>query len=167
MPPNPTTGGIGWAWSAIRGAVADRANTAQLWTAVRQVAAATGQELPSGAFRAVNALRSRAVQLRTAGEVFARAEPDQLVTGQMLPVGVTARNATERLLLPMYKITFDLEMVDSEGELQVKTVSMVDNFLPGLTVGEAQDAVMEAAEGLSQEYGMAYSGVANLWPEMI
>lgn len=167
MPPNPQTGGIGWAWGAIREAANERASTAEIWQAVRESAGRVGATLPPGAFASVNTLRSLAVQLRTAGENFARSAPTDLFSWNMAPLGINARPAGDRELLPMFKVTFDLQTFDPDGNLQTRTVSMIDNYVEGMTVGDVQDLVLDSAEGLAAGYEQSFAGVSNLWPEMV
>lgn len=164
---SPESEAFGWASGVINAGVQQKADTATLWQAIRTEAERLGVTDLSGGFRAVTELRSIYVQQRQAAESFGRSGDSELFTRQLAPEDVNARDLADQGLFPEYLVRFDLETVDDLGEVNVRTVTMRDTWLPDMTVGQVRDAVAQSAAGLSNDYGVTLSGFSNLRPVSI
>lgn len=167
MPTSPEAHSYAYAWGVIQSAVEERANTATIFGAVQAEAESLGMDTPPGMWKAVNELRSLAVQMRNAGEAFNRASPDTLFTYQLAPPDINARAIEDRALFPEYLARFDLEATGPDGETVIRTLTMRDVWAPGITVGDVAEAVTEAAIGMSQRYGLEFGSVSNIRPVSI
>lgn len=138
-------------WGTIRSGAAQRATTAEIWDAIRAVAAERGRALPRGAFKEVNQMRSLASGLRNAADRLERANPDQVITGDMIGLNIYSRSMDQMSLAPRYHIRYEVNSI-VDGELVTTWLSDVRSNLTGVTVGELQDdlnasAIVSAASG--------------------
>ena len=154
-------------WGIIQAGVSVRASTSELWAEVRGFASEHGLQLGQGAFAAVNEMRGLAASMRRGAETFQAAGREAGFNPSMAPPDISTRPPGARLAQPEYLVRFDLTYRDPSGEEVTRTVSMRDSWRPGMTVGDVQDAVAEAAEGLSLDYGQGLVGFSNMRPVMV
>lgn len=151
-------------WGIIQAGVSVKASTAELWAEIRGFASEHGLQLGPGAFAAVNEMRGIAASMRRGAETFQAAERERGFDPSMAPPDISTRSPGAQLAQPEYLARFDLTYLDPTGEEVTRTVSMRDVWRPGMTVGDVYDAVQEAGEGLSLDYGQGFIGVANVRP---
>jgi hypothetical protein len=147
-------GKYAYAWGTIQAQSSQRASTAEVFAAVKQIAEDLGMDTPPGMFRAVNEMRSLAVQMRNAGQAFNRASPEARLTASLAPPDINARALADRNIFPEYLARFEMTHRTAEGELVTITRSMRDTWQPGLTVGDVTSTVAEVALGLANDYGI-------------
>lgn len=164
MAVSETAAQLGYAWGAIQAAVNDRATTAQLWADVREAAADAGYPLPSGAFAAVNELRSLAVQQRNSAAAFNSAGDQALMTQAFAALDYNSRSSADRALFPELLARFELQSIDALGNQEVNMYTARLTWTPDMTVGEVRDQVGLAAAGLAADYGVEFAGVGDIFP---
>jgi hypothetical protein len=167
MPLSPEAQGYSWAWGAIQSAVAERASTAQVFAAVQAEAERAGYDTPPGMFAAVNELRGLSVAERRGAETFQRSAPEAAFDMSMAAPDINARGDADRSLFPEYLARFDMTYITATGEQVTSTYTMRDTWAPNMTVQDVQDAVMESAAGLSNDYGVELVDVGNIRPVTI
>lgn len=144
-----------------------RARPGEFWGEVRAALTEAGLWQAGKVRAVVGPMWSAAIARRSAYEQFAKASPEQRFDISMAAPDINARELTVRNAQPEYLVRFDLTFTGPLGEQQTKTVSMSDVWRPGMTVGQVYDAVREAAEGLSNDYGQGMVGFGNLRPVLI
>lgn len=158
--------------TAFRGAVAGiieagaavRASTGELWAEIRGAAAEAGLSIGQAGFGIVNELRSGATARRRSAERFQRTPMSATFGPDLRAPEINVRSLAVQAVQPQYLVRFDLTYLGPDGETATRTVSMRDDWRPGMTVGDVHDAVAEAAEGLANDYGQGLVGVSNLRP---
>ncbi len=148
----------------IESGAMQRATSSQMWAKLRPAIAEAGLPTGQAGLAIVRQLWSAAATRRKGYEAFARAKPTDLFTTRMAAPDMSMRSQVLRDMVPQYRVRFDLSGRNADGELETRTVSMMDIWRPGTTVGDVLDAVAEAAEALSRKYKLEYVGHANLRP---
>lgn len=151
----------------IEGGAQVRASTAELWTEIRGAASEAGVAIGQSGFELVNRMRGEAAARRVGYERFNRAPAGAEFTMAMAAPEANIRPEAARAIQPEYLVRFDLTYLDPLGNETTRTVSLRDVWRPGMTVGDVIDAVGEAAEGLSNEYGQGLVGFSNIRPVTI
>jgi hypothetical protein len=174
MPGTPEELFRGVVAGVIESAATARASTAGLWAELRPRLGEAGLLTEGGAntlgrtgWQIVNEIRSRAVARRNGYQRFQRADPNQLFDNTMAAPEENLRPAAQRAIFPEYLARFDIQFVNNDGDLEVKTVSLRKDWVPGMTVQDVMDDVGAAAEGLALEYGQTLVGVSNVRPVTI
>lgn len=103
-------------WGVIRGQVAARASTSELWAAINQFRAEQGLGSIPGGIGAVSKLRSLAVSQRAAVDYFAQADAHQTVDASWIAQDITSRPLDEQALTPMWKINFGVTRLTETGQ---------------------------------------------------
>lgn len=167
MPPSWESRFRGQVAGIIEAGVAVRATTSELWTEIRGSTTEAGVPITNRGFALVRQMRKEAVARRKGYERFQAADPQQAFTTTMAAPDMNVRSAMVRDVSPEYLVRFDLTFAGPDGTPTTRTVSVHDIWRPGMTVGDVQDSVAEAAEGLALDYGQGLIDFANLRPVMI
>lgn len=159
--------------NALRGSiyasVAARETTAQLWQRIRsELGLPPGTPTGLG-FQQVNRIRSEAAGLRNTSAVIERGLSqlgatgiDQAVSSRMITTASYARPAAERNLMPMWNITFQMQMTDEQGNPDIGWFTITKRgTLPG-SVGDLQDMVNFDAEMMAGRYGKAFASAGSI-----
>lgn len=102
-------------WGVIRGQVANRASTADLWAAINDFREQQGLGSIPGGIGAISKLRSLAVSQRSAVEMFAQADAHQTIDASWIAQDITSRPPDEQALTPMWKINFGVTRLTETG----------------------------------------------------
>lgn len=156
-----------WAWGAVQSAVGARASTAEVFQAVRDEAARTGQAMAPDMWQAVNELRSLAATMRNGAEAFQSADRAELFTRAFAPPDINARAAADQALFPEALVRFRMDVINPNGETDSRAVTVRINWTPDMTVGDVQDQVMGLAGGLAERYGVELADIGDLAPVSI
>lgn len=148
-------------WGTVRGAVAQRASTADVWGAIRDMAAASGLPNLGISLQDFNQLRSAAVGVRNAGETLAKAPAEWGLNSSMIGVTPYARSLADRANTPqwsvgMYHTTADLEGNESTDYRMVRFTGQ----LPA-TKADLELALEQDAEALADKYGRTHVGIES------
>lgn len=148
-------------WGTIQQAVSERASTADLWSAVRNVAAAEGVSFIGVTATDMSALRGIAAGQRNARETLAAARPDQAIEPTMIASDLSARGQAEQNLAPSWLVRFEHD-ITVNGQLQtVWRTSTIDGFLPA-TKSDLLASVTQDAVGMADDYGVTHIGVGQM-----
>lgn len=146
-------------WGTILGSVFSRATTQQLWGALRGAASASGVTLAPGAFLQVSALRSLAVQQRSAMESFAAMAPGQAITSSEIAPAVDANLQGIALRGANYRVAWQQVITAPDGSLTTRWNTTV--YTEGLpTTWDALQADLELqGEELAASSDERYAGI--------
>jgi hypothetical protein len=146
-------------WGAARGAVNDRASTAQFYAALNAAAGSFNLESHGLSFQTVNQLRSSAASVRNASERFARAPEGNAIDSTMIGVTPYARSLGAQADMPVFHVGIYLTTADSETGEQ-STDYRILQFTGGLPATKAAllAAAQQDAEQLALDYGVDYVG---------
>jgi hypothetical protein len=167
MAPTWETRFLGAVSGLIEAGAAARASTAQLWNEIRSATQEAGLSIGQAGFALVSQLRSAAVERRNGYERFQAAPATALFDQSMRAPEANIRSQAVREIQPEYLVRFDLTFTTLGGGIETQTVSLRDVLRPGMTVGDVQDAVSEAADGLALSYGTGLVNYSNLRPVTI
>ena len=149
-------------FGAIQGAVSGRLSTADVWSAIRSASEAQGIPVPSGAFLAVNQLRSIAVGMRTASEVLAAAGSEAGITSAMIGQAPYGRSLQEQVLAPAWEVRFLNSLLIDGIESGIWSTTYYYGSLPA-TVGELLNGVSADALMMPSLYGSEASlGISHV-----
>ena len=150
--PGPIASPMAW-WGRIQGGVSERATTAEIWDAIRNLAAQENIRLPSDMFLQVNTMRSQAAALRNASEALGRASASTPLTSTFLAPLPYGRTAVEQTLAPAYHVRVEyLARRGNETDHSYVTLDYSGGQLPA-TVGELYGDAQVATAGLVDTYG--------------
>lgn len=165
-PINPPTVANPAAWfGVIRGAVNVYANTAEIWSAIRQYAATQNVTWKGGEInmlQAVNTMRSLAAGQRNAGLTLEKARGEDFIGANMIGAAIYSRPTGVREAAPNYHVSFTLTHSRS-GVVSQETFRLAYDYtnLPN-TVGELRDDVQAYGIGLGDTYGTDVTDVTDL-----
>ena len=149
-------------FGAIQGAVTNRLSTADVWSALRSASEAQGLPIPSGAFLAVNQLRSIAVGMRTASEALAAAGAEAGITSAMIGQAPYGRTLQEQTLAPAWEVRFQNTLLQDGEQSSVWSTTYYYGSLPA-TTGELLSGVSADAAMMASNYGAEASlGISNV-----
>lgn len=145
---------------AARGAVAQRATTAEFYTALRAHATALQLDELGLTFHEVTQLRSAAARMRNAQDRFQAAPEANAIEANQIGRAPYGRSLDQQAAMPIYSVGITLQTMDNEGEVTTRytQVRFTDN-LPS-TKGELLTAVQQDAEALADNYNEQYAGHA-------
>lgn len=118
-------------YGLIRGAVEQRASTANIWDSIRD------SGIPA-TFQQVNEYRSAAASTRNARDVFEAADPTTAITAEMIGTAPWARAQSSQSLAPAYQLNIPYTYTDTEGNAVSGWVSKTVSALPA-AVGDLVD----------------------------
>lgn len=136
-------------WGDIQDAVSRRATTAEIWDAIKAVAAAQPGGAPLPSLQGVNEVRSAAAAIRNAGENLSKALAVEQRTGlpqgiepSMMTVAPWSRDAQSIATLAQYQVRFQATFTAIDGSQfqQWLTAKFTPDTMPS-TVGELADAL--------------------------
>lgn len=145
-------------YGAARGAVAQRASTADFYAALQAAAVGFGQETHGLDFKTVTQLRSAAVSVRNASEAFDRAPGGSVILAEHIGVEPYARSLADRNAMPLYQIGINLTTIDLEGNETTDYRRIQFTGQLNLTKNDLLTLVQQDAEALAQVYGVEYAG---------
>lgn len=149
-------------WGVIRGQIAARATTAQLWSAVRNAAAAEGYTTLTGGLAEMNRLRGLGTGLRAAAERFAKARGSAGIESSMFAPDVSARSIPGLSVTPTYRVSFVHTTVDLQGILRTQ-YRIVSFPLQLPSTKDALIAELDADAGaLAGKYGEQHLSVGHI-----
>lgn len=148
-------------WGTVRGTVANRGSTADVWTAINSHAANLGLEKTGLTLQSFNQLRSAAVSVRNSGEAFTDAPGGSAVTGEQIGLTPYARPLADRNATPQWLVGFTHITADDEGNEseQYRTVRFTGQLPP--TKQDLLDAVEQDAEALADQYNSHHVGTSD------
>lgn len=149
-------------WGTVRGAVGQRASTADVWAAINAHAATQGRETAGITLQGFNAMRSRAVQVRNAAEALNSGLGGSQIEGHMLGNVPWQRDLNAMNAMPMYQATFTHTTANLDGEesSETRTVTFT-GALPG-TLDDFNTALNHDAEALADKYGTVHVGITDI-----
>lgn len=152
-------------WGTVRGTVAERGSTADVWAAINSHAANLGLESTGLTLQSFNQLRSAAVSVRNSGEAFRDAPGGSAVTAEHIGLTPYARPLADRNATPQWLVGFTHITADDEGNEseQYRTVRFTGQ-LPA-TKNDLLNAVTQDAEALADQYNSNFIGIDN--PELL
>ena len=134
-------------WGPIQSAVSQRVSTADLWTAVREAAAAEGVTISGVSATDMSGLRGLAASQRNASANFSQAHPGDTITGSMIAQDISSRGLADQALAPSWIVRFEQDL-NFEGQLRtVWRSSVFEGSLPP-TVDELRNQLDLDAEQL-------------------
>lgn len=151
----------------IESAATVRAGAGEFWAEIGAALREADLWVPGRMKAIIGPMWSEAIARRQGYEAFQRASPETVFGPRLAAPDINVRGAEVRAVQPEYLARFDLQFTDPAGEVVTKTVSMRDVWRPGMTVGDIYEAVREAAEGLSMDYGQGLVGFSNVRPVII
>lgn len=148
-------------WGVIQAGVAQRASTADLWSMVRDAAAAEGVELHGANAIDLGQLRSLAAGNRNAGEQFARAAGNLGITTEMIGTELWSRAPLEQGITPRWLVRFQ-QTTESEGEQSTgwRAASYLGN-LPA-TKQQLLDELDAHAQDMAVDYDTEHIGIGDV-----
>lgn len=127
-------------WGEIQSGVSQRVSTADLWSIVRDAAAAEGRPLSGVSAIDMNLLRSIAAEQQRTMRDLGALRPDQGLDASVIARDVSARPLAEQALAPQFLVRFEHDLI-VEGELMtVWRTSTFDGALPP-TSGDLRNAL--------------------------
>lgn len=146
-------------YPAARGAVAQRASTADFYQALRDAGTQFGDNAGALSFTDVNTLRSAAVQERNAAERFARAPEHYPVDASMISRAPYGRELAAQAALPIYQVGINLTTADRDTGEQITRYTTVQftGQLPG-SKGDLLAQIAQDAQAYADNYEEAYAG---------
>lgn len=136
-------------WGTIQSAVAQRATTAELWSAIRDAQATEPGGVGAVTVQGVNEVRSAAAQIRNGGEALAAARADSETTGMDRSItsammSTAPWSSTQQALTALadYQVRFQALFTNPLGEASsvMLTAKFPNGALPA-TVGDLVDAL--------------------------
>jgi hypothetical protein len=136
-------------WGTVQAAVAQRATTAELWSAIRDAQANEPGGFGPVTVQGINEVRSAAAQLRNSGEAFGAAREDSTASGLDRSISsdmmATAPWSSEQMALTTladYQVRFQALFTTPLGEASsvMLTAKYPNGQLPA-TVGELIDSL--------------------------
>lgn len=148
-------------WGVIEGAVAQRLNTADIWSLINDQAEAAGLSRSGLRLQDFNTMRGMAAGLRNGGERLAAADPAFGIAENMIGTAPWHRTAAQQDALAMFQVRFaHSTIVDGEPQTDYRTV-MLRGALPA-TVGDLYDLVDADAFEMADNYGAEHAGISDL-----
>lgn len=145
-------------YSTARGAVAQRASTADFYTALRNAGTVIGTNQGGLSFGDVNALRSVAAQERNAAERFQRMPESNAIDASQISRAPYGRTLEAQAATPIYQVGITLTTQDQEGnQVERYTTVQFTGQLPG-TKAELLAQVNYDAQALADNYNEFYVG---------
>ena len=151
-------------WPIVQGATEARLTTAELWSELRDYSSQPGKEYGPGVWQAINEMRSLALAQRNSRDRFQRAALDQVFTPDLAAPEFNMRDPLVRDIFPQYLARFRLDFLDHNDDEAFQTVSVLNVWRPGMTVGDVYADVEVAANSLANEYGAALIGFSDVRP---
>lgn len=146
-------------YPAARGAVAQRVNTADFYTALRDAGATFGATPGGLTFTDVNALRSAAAQERNASERFQRVLESNAIDASMISRAPYGRSLATQAAMPIYHVGINLTTVNKDtGEEAERYVTVqFTGQLPDTKAALLQQ-VGQDAQAYADNYDEFYYG---------
>lgn len=148
-------------WGTVRGAVAQRASTADVWAAINDYAANQQMTSTGVSLQDFNQLRSAAVGVRNAGERLAKAPAGNAIDSSMIGVTPYARAQTERNNTPQWSVgIYHTTSNDAGDESTDYRMVRFTGQLPA-TKADLELAIEQDAEALAEKYGRTHVAVES------
>lgn len=150
-------------WGPIQSAVAQRLSTAETWGLIQSDLTARGLAIPTGAFLAVNQLRSIAVGIREASARLNATGFLGTLDAGMIASSPFGRTLQEQALAPAWQVRFLNQLRLPDGSLEtVWHTTDIYGHLPA-TTAELLNQVQADADYIAGSYaGSSSEGVSNL-----
>lgn len=160
----PLTGALAKAmtyWGAIQASVAQRATTAELFSAIRGAAGlAPGESLGVSA-SVISQLRGMAAGIRNASEALGSAAPDQAIGPSMISGVPWGRSQAQQDLVGIWQVRFLQDVSTEEGTQQVWRTTLFQGVLPA-TVGSLFGQLDDVADTMASSYGQGNLGYSQV-----
>lgn len=145
-------------WGVIEHAARERMNTADLWAAIRDQAAAAGLDRPGVTAQDVSRLRGIAGSIRGADRQLDRANAEYGLTGAMISRAPWARDFAAMNTSPMHQVRFEHQFT-REGEPVTEWRSVMFQGALPTTVAELMAALDFDAQQMADNYGYEHVGI--------
>lgn len=156
---SPEAKRLAFYYPAVQSSVSERASTADVFSAVRSALAQAGATPPSGLFKAVNELRSAAVQERNFAASLGRQEASDPILGSSVPQAIFARSGEVQAMNPLLQVDYQVTHRDQEGNLTTSWATSFNiPFTDGLTKSDLVDLIGTDAEAGAARYGKELVG---------
>jgi hypothetical protein len=144
-------------YGAARGAVAQRASTADFYSALRNAGATFGAGQGGLTFGDVNAIRSAAAQERNSAERFQRMPDANAIDASQISRAPYGRSLEAQASMPIYQVGINLTTINKETGESVNryTTAQFTGQLPA-TKGELLAQVQQDAQALADNYDEFY-----------
>lgn len=146
-------------YPAARGAVGQRASTADFYQALRDAGTTFGPNAGALSFTDVNALRSAAAQERNAAERFQRAPDHYAVDASMISRAPYGRELAAQAAMPIYQVGINLTTAHTEtGDETSRYVTVQFTGQLPATKAELMEQIGLDAQAYADNYGESYAG---------
>lgn len=147
-------------WGNIQQSVAARANTADLWAAVRAASPAEGVALKGVRITDMNTLRSIAASQQRSITGTSGLLPSQVLTGDVIGRDLSSRSPQDQLAAPRWIVRFEHDVTVEGQLLTLWRSSVFEGILPA-TKGDLQNQLEADAQALADDYGTTHIGIGR------
>lgn len=148
-------------WGTIQSAVSQRASTADLWSAVKNAAAAEGFSIAGASGADMSRLRGIAAANRNAMETFSRSGAGLGITANMVGSELYARDPTTQALTPRFVVRFAHNVIENGAETTQWRASVFEGILPP-TVGEMRAQLEIDGQFYAEDYDQTHVSIGDV-----
>lgn len=145
-------------WGTIRGGVAQRESTAQLWGRINDVATTLGMPSAGLSLNSFNQMRSSAAGIRNSSERLAAAPGEYALDAQFIGSTPYARSLQAQADAPQWRVGFQHTTTNEAGDETTDYRSVRFTGQLPATLDDLHRVLGQDAEALADKYGTYHVG---------
>lgn len=149
-------------WGEVQRAVGERRTVAETWQMVRDAAAANGYSGVTGGIQAMNEMRGIAAHIRDAASRYARLDPSNMLTPDVIAPDINAMSISGRSLTPVYRVRFTQTVTDLTGNLVTTHRTVSFPFQLPSTKAALEAELWLNAQSMAETYGEQHEAIGNI-----